>query len=128
MPGRPLSFAISVALRQVDDGPVDAARVSELSPVRGLRLVYEVSMAFWGFGWCLEALGEQDEGGGDEGDDADDVEAVHEGEQLGLGVELVVDAAVGCGDGVGWGEAVGLQVGGGLVDVFLQAAAGGCDG
>ncbi len=45
----------------------------------------------------MKVLGQQYQGCGDEGDDADDVEAVHEGEQLGLGVELVVDAAVGCG-------------------------------
>ena len=34
----------------------------------------------------FEGFGDEDERGGDEGDDADDVEAVHEGEELGLGV------------------------------------------
>ena len=47
-------------------------------------------MSGGGFAWGFEAFGEEDEWGGDEGDDADDVEAVHEGEELGLGVELVV--------------------------------------
>ena len=73
-----------------------------------------------GFAGGFEALGEEDERGGDQGDDADDVEAVHEGEELGLRVELLVDAGVGGVEGVGGGEAVGLQVGGGLVDVLLQ--------
>ena len=45
------------------------------------------------------------------------MEAVHEGEELGLGVELLVDAGVGGVEGVGGGEAVGLQVGCGLMDV-----------
>ncbi len=69
----------------------------------------------------LKVFGEEDERGGDEGDDADDVEAVHEGEELGLGVELVVDAGVGGAEGVGGGEAVGLQIGCGLVDVLLES-------
>ena len=68
----------------------------------------------------MKVFGEEDERGGDQGDDADDVEAVHEGEELGLGVELIVDATVGGAEGVGGGEAVGLQIGGGLVDVLLQ--------
>lgn len=73
-----------------------------------------------GFGWGFEAFGEEDERGGDEGDDADDVEAVHEGEELGLRVKLVVDAGVGGAEGVGGGPAVSLQVGCGLVDVLLK--------
>ena len=73
-----------------------------------------------GFAGGFEVFGEEDQRGGDEGDDADDVEAVHEGEELGLGVELLVDAGVGGVEGVGGGEAVGLEVGGGLVDVLLQ--------
>ena len=72
-----------------------------------------------GFGGSFEGLCEEDQRGGDQGDDADDVEAIHEGEELGLGVELFVDSAVGCADGVGVRVAVGLQVGGGLLDVFL---------
>ena len=73
-----------------------------------------------GFAAGFEVPGEEDQRGGDQGDDADDVEAVHEGEELGLGVELIVDAAVGGSEGVGGGEAVGLQIGRGLVDVLLQ--------
>ena len=80
----------------------------------------EASMGGGGFGWGFEGFGEEDERGGDEGDNADDVEDVHEGEELGLGVELLVDSAVGGSDGVGGGEAVGLQVGGGLLDVLLE--------
>ena len=77
-------------------------------------------MGLWRFSCGFEGFAKQDDWRGDERDDADDVEAVHEGQQLSLGVELTVDASVGGGDGVGWGEAVGLEVGGGLVDVFLQ--------
>ena len=73
-----------------------------------------------GFAGGFEAFGEEDEWGGDQGDDADEVEAVHEGEELGLRVELVVDAPVGGAERVGRGETVRLQVGGGLVDVLLQ--------
>ena len=73
-----------------------------------------------GFAWGFEGFGEEGEWGDDEGDDADDVEDVHEGEELSLGVKLIVDAGVGGGHGVGGGEAVGLEVGGGLVDVLLQ--------
>ena len=47
-------------------------------------------MGFGGLAAQLEVPGEEDQGGGDEGDDADDVEAVHEGEETSLGVELVV--------------------------------------
>ena len=54
-----------------------------------------------GFGWGFEGFGEEDDGRSDEGDDADDVEAVHEGEELGLSVELLVDAPVGRIEGVG---------------------------
>ena len=64
-------------------------------------------------------LGEQDERGCDEGDDAYDVEAVHEGEQLGLGVQLIVDMSVGCSDGVCGGHALGMKIGCRLVDVLL---------
>ena len=74
-----------------------------------------------GFAGGFEAFGQEDERGGDEGDDADDVEAVHEGEELGLGVELLVDAGVGGAEGVGGGEAVSLKVGRGLVDVLLES-------
>ena len=48
------------------------------------------------------------------------MEAVHEGEELGLGVELLVDARVGGVESVGGGPAVGLKIGGGLVDVLLE--------
>lgn len=77
-------------------------------------------MSAGGFGWGFEVFGEENERGGDEGDDADDVEAVHEGEELGLGVELVVDAGIGGVEGVGGGESVGLQIGCGLVNVLLE--------
>ena len=73
-----------------------------------------------GFAGGFEAFCEKDEGGGDQGDDADDVEAIHEGEELGLGVELLVDAGVGGVEGIGGGPAVGLKIGGGLVDVLLK--------
>ena len=43
-------------------------------------------MGAGGFGWGFEGFGDEDERGGDQGDDADDVEAVNEGEELGLGV------------------------------------------
>ena len=74
-----------------------------------------------GFAGGFEVLGEKDQGGGDQGDDADDVEAVHEGEELSLGVELVVDPGVGGAEGVGGGEAVGLQIARGLMDVLLDS-------
>ena len=53
-----------------------------------------------GFGGDFEGAGEEDQRGGDKGDDADEIEAVHEGEELGLGVEFRVEAGVGGGDGV----------------------------
>ena len=59
------------------------------------------SVAARGFCWCFEGFGEKNDGGSDEGDDADDVEAIHEGEELGLGVELLVDTSVGRVKGVG---------------------------
>jgi hypothetical protein len=68
------------------------------------------------FAGGFEVFCEEDQGGGDQGDDADDVEAVHEGEELGLGVELVVDGF----EGVSGGEALRLKIGGGPVDVLLQ--------
>lgn len=72
--------------------------------VRRLR-VFEGMGTVWlvgggGFAADFEALCEQDQGGSNEGDDADDVEAVHEGHELGLRVELLVDAGVGGGDGI----------------------------
>ena len=73
-----------------------------------------------GFAGGLEAFRYEDQRGGDQGDDADDVEAVHKGEELGLGVELLIDAGVGSVERVGRGKAVGLQIGCGLVDVLLQ--------
>ena len=48
------------------------------------------------------------------------MEAVHESEELGLRVELLVDAGVGGLEGVGWREPVGLKVAGSLVDLLLQ--------
>ena len=68
----------------------------------------------------FEAFCEQDQRGSDQGDDADDMEAIHESKELGLGMELIVDAGIGGAESVGGGEAVGLQVGCGLVDVLLQ--------
>ena len=48
------------------------------------------------------------------------MEDVHEGEELRLRMELLVDSSIGGAHGVGGGESVGLEVGGGLVDVLLQ--------
>ena len=72
-----------------------------------------------GFAWGFEGFGEEGERSEDQGDDSDDVEDVHEGQELRLGVELVVDASVGCVECVGGREAVRLQIRGGLVDVLL---------
>lgn len=52
------------------------------------------------------------------------MEDVHEGEELGLGVQLLVDSAIRGAGGVDGGEAVGLQVCGGLVDVLLERGRG----
>jgi hypothetical protein len=58
--------------------PTDAASV------RSVRIYGLVARG--GFSAGFEALGEQDDGRGDERDDADQVEAVHEGEELSLRV------------------------------------------
>ena len=72
-----------------------------------------------GFAGGFEALGEEDERRRNQGDDADDVEAVHEGEKLRLGVELLVDTRVRSVEGIGGRETVRLQIGCCLVDVLL---------
>ena len=77
-----------------------------------MRIIRSVTAG--GFACDFEVFGDEDEGGGDEGDDADEVKAVHEGEELGVGVELVVVAGCCGGEGVGLGEALGLEVGGSL--------------
>ena len=77
-------------------------------------------MSGGGFAGRFEALCKEDQRGSDQGDDADDMEAIHESKELGLGVELIVDAGVGCANGVGGREAVGLQIARGLMDVLLQ--------
>src|ERR1700731_938268 len=79
---------------------------------------------FGGFAAEFEVPGEQDEWGDDQREDAEDEEAVHEGEQPGLILELVVVAVVGGGERVGVGEAMRLQVGGGLSHRLLQNGRG----
>jgi len=68
----------------------------------------------------FKALCEENQRSRDQGDDADDMEAIHESKELSLGMELIVDAGVRGVESVGGGEAVGLQIARGLVDVLLQ--------
>ena len=54
--------------------------------------------ALWGSCRCAELFDEEQQGDGGDGQPADDAEAVHEGEEGGLMLELLVDDAVGCGE------------------------------
>jgi len=76
--------------------------------IRPDRLSFDSSMRCWRILAAAEAeiFRGKDERGGDECDDAEGVETVHECEQMSVGFQLAEIVSVGCADGIGRGGAV----------------------